>query len=307
MSNARPNGRFTEQEVRGSLTLGNQLTRDGPGDRRTDGGGGADFRAVGLTDNGRNRSNNEDNFLIDHEHRLFMVADGVGGHLAGEIASSVALASIRRHIVDSMRDLTEPLNTPFGKAPEDDSRTALFAVEDIPEANMMAASINHASRTIFVQSQQKKASGRRAMGTTVAGVYLQKDDPRSALIFNVGDSRVYLFRNRNLVQVTTDQSAYQEWLSGGSKGPEPGRNVILQALGQAPEVNTDIRQEMLAQGDLILICTDGLSDYLDHETLTAYLSEANDGNLPRICQELIGAALARNGADNITLVLGKFG
>ena len=262
------------------------------------------FRSVGATDIGGRRQNNEDTFLIDHDLGLFLVADGVGGHMAGEIASAIAVASIREFILERVKNLPTANRNTIADVPSLPKNTHSIKLER--DRELVRASLDHASNAIFVEGQRLLAAEGRAMSTTIVGMFLQDGNDGDTTIFNVGDSRLYVFRNRKLTQVSTDHSAFQEWLSQGRPGPEPSRNIILQALGQSPSVAPSVQSERLVSGDLVLMCTDGLTDYVDDEIITKHL-ECLDRNEPKTgCVNLINAAIAAGGADNITVLLGEF-
>ena len=262
------------------------------------------FRSVGATDIGGRRQNNEDTFLIDHDLGLFLVADGVGGHMAGEIASAIAVASIREFILERVKNLPTANRNTIADVPSLPKNTHSIKLER--DRELVRASLDHASDAIFVEGQRLLSAEGRAMSTTIVGMFLQDGNDGDTTIFNVGDSRLYVFRNKKLTQVSTDHSAFQEWLSKGRPGPEPSRNIILQALGQSPSVTPSVQSERLISGDLVLMCTDGLTDYVDDEIITKHL-ECLDRNEPKMgCTNLINAAIAAGGADNITVVLGEF-
>ena len=262
------------------------------------------FRSVGATDIGGRRQNNEDTFLIDHDLGLFLVADGVGGHMAGEIASAIAVASIRELILERVKNLPTANRNTIADVPSLPKNTHSIKLER--DRELVRASLDHASNAIFVEGQRLLAAEGRAMSTTIVGMFLQDGNDGDTTIFNVGDSRLYVFRNRKLTQVSTDHSAFQEWLSQGRPGPEPSRNIILQALGQSSSVAPSVQSERLVSGDLVLMCTDGLTDYVDDEIITKNL-ECLDRNEPKTgCVNLINAAIAAGGADNITVLLGEF-
>jgi serine/threonine protein phosphatase PrpC len=263
------------------------------------------FKSVGATDIGR-RQNNEDTFLIDHDLGLFLVADGVGGHMAGEIASATAVASIRELILERVKNLATANKSIVADAPSLSKNTHSIKLKLERDRELVRASLDYASNAIFVEGQRLLTAEGRSMSTTIVGMFLQDGNDGDATIFNVGDSRLYVFRDRKLIQVSTDHSAFQEWLSQGRPGPEPSRNIILQALGQSPSVDPSVQSERLVSGDLILMCTDGLTDYLDDEIITEHL-ECLDRNEPNMgCVNLINAAIAAGGADNITVLLGEF-
>ena len=265
------------------------------------------FRWVGATDIGLRRQNNEDNFLIDHDLGLFLVADGVGGHMAGEIASATAVASIRKSLLEWAENFSEINRKAVADGTAVFEPTMLRPPQPsiVQEREAISEALNFASSTIFEDSQRLMAPEGRGMGTTIAGIYFHGRSDGGATIFNVGDSRLYVFRDGQLKQMSTDHSAFQQWLSQGRPAPAPSRNIILQALGQSPTVTPSLGFEEFVPGDLLLMCTDGLTDYLEDAILTRHLSTLDRSVLETGCQNMINEALAMGGADNITVLLGE--
>lgn len=238
------------------------------------------FEAAGLTDVGRRRAHNEDDFVIRAEAGLLAVADGMGGHDAGEVASRMAVEGIERHVA---------------ALPGDAGAEALIAgVSDAVRA------IGH---DIFERNRGLGYPEGMGMGTTLTGLWLPPGAGEAAILFNVGDSRVYRLRGGALEQVSKDQSAYQEWLDGGSVGPAPGRNIIAQALGPSAAVEPAVDAVTLAAGDVVLLCSDGLNDMLEDAAIAALLREHADPD--GAAQALVAAANAAGGADNITVIVAR--
>ena len=243
-----------------------------------------------LTDMGRVRANNEDAVAEDVNLGLFVLADGMGGYNAGEVASGITIASVldtvRRDAKTLIRDKVDP------------------ASGHSHEALMLRNAIETAHTTIYHVSQsQPQCAG---MGTTVVACMLHHD--RLSIAY-VGDSRLYRLRSQVLEQITRDHSLLEELIARGHYSrPEAmkmvRKNIVTRALGVEPEVTVDLIEETVEAGDIILLCSDGLSDMCDHETIRKILVEYAD-NLGRAAEKLIEAANARGGKDNISVVLAR--
>jgi protein phosphatase len=245
-----------------------------------------------LTDVGLRRSHNEDSFCVRDEIGLFMVADGMGGHAAGEVASRTAVEAIEEFVRKAQSD--PDMTWPFGI---DDS---LSEIE-----NILLSAIKLANQKICVMATEKpELSG---MGTTIAGV---KFEAGEACIFNVGDSRVYRIRPTEIVQLTTDHSWVNEQLRRRMITEEEARthrwkNVITRALGNKSNIEVDLKMIAAEDSDLFLICTDGLSGMLADEVILETFQAHND-NLEDACKELVAQANAAGGHDNITVLLTRY-
>lgn len=235
--------------------------------------------AAGLTDVGRRRSLNEDCWRMEPELGLFLVADGLGGHQAGEVASRLALETI----VDALRrrDLDDLLGG-------DGDGRAESVKAAVAEAN---GRIRH--------ENDRLGHGEDSMGTTVVGLLLETAG--QAVIFHVGDSRLYRLRDGRLERMTRDHSLHQQWLDGGGVGSEPKKNVILRALGPFPEAEAEVATVATRRGDLWLLCSDGLTGMVEDDEIARIL--AAEPNLDKACQTLIEAANDAGGKDNITALL----
>jgi protein phosphatase len=258
--------------------------------------------ARARTDLGRTRDHNEDAFLVadltsrttDITHgnahtvgprgSLFLVADGMGGAAAGELASSMAADLIFRHLLETWSTETEVSAEQF-------TRHLKEAVE------LANARIHHYS---------KEHPDVRGMGTTatVAGVLGQ-----TLYLAQVGDSRGYLVRGGVATQITKDQSLMQRLVDAGELTEEEAeqserRNIILQALGPDPKIRVDLTWQELRRGDTLVICSDGLSGQVKREEIGALVAETDD--LDALCDRLITMANERGGPDNITVVMARF-
>jgi PPM family protein phosphatase len=229
---------------------------------------------VGETNPGRKRRRNEDAYVCDPP--LFAVADGMGGAQAGEVASSLAAEAIK-----------------VGNNPE-----ALAGGEE-----RVAELIQEANRRVHQRAvDDESASG---MGTTMTVALFHPDG--SISIGHVGDSRAYLHRDGQLEQLTDDHSLVAELVRRGELSPEeaevhPQRSVITRALGTDPDVDVDTFTVQAVEGDVFLLCSDGLTTMLDADTLTAVV-ERNRHDLHAAARALIREANERGGDDNITAVL----
>ncbi|MFZ5863314.1 MAG: Stp1/IreP family PP2C-type Ser/Thr phosphatase [Nitrospirota bacterium] len=243
------------------------------------------IRSAGSTHVGRVRTSNEDYYGVFDDLDLYVVADGMGGHAAGEVASSMAVQTIRNAFAEAGAERTLPADGAY-----DPGRRLVWAIEQANEKIFNAGSDNPA------------LSG---MGTTVVAVWVGDE---AAYIAHVGDSRVYLVHAGGITQVTSDHSLVNDYLSRGIMTPaeaavHPMKHVLIRALGTASGVAVDIQRVPLQPGDILLLCSDGLSNIVPADELSAILSKTTKDDLPTRCQELIDAANRRGGLDNITAVL----
>ncbi|MGH7408903.1 MAG: Stp1/IreP family PP2C-type Ser/Thr phosphatase [Candidatus Methylomirabilales bacterium] len=239
---------------------------------------------VCRTDSGRQRDHNEDSLLAAPEAGLFAVADGMGGHEAGEVASAMALAALREALA------------PPGRSPAALRTSALEA---------LAAGVRLANRQVFEVGQHRPEDAR--MGTTLVTTLIRDGE---AVFASVGDSRIYRVRDGTLDQLSRDHSLVGELVARGEMTPEearhsPHKHVITRALGVEPAVEVDAWSEALKPGDLFLLCSDGLTDEVtDPEILDTLLAGGPD--LEAACQALIDLANRRGGRDNITALLVRY-
>ncbi|MGH7677924.1 MAG: Stp1/IreP family PP2C-type Ser/Thr phosphatase [Gemmatimonadaceae bacterium] len=234
---------------------------------------------AGRTDVGMIRSGNEDNFDINaNAHRgIFIVADGMGGHAAGEVASEMAVQIVMRDIKD-VSDLTD------GAAPK-----------------LLGEALKSANRAIHDRTITEV--DKQGMGTTISVLVVA--DARY-LIGQVGDSRVYLLRDGTLRQLTKDHSYVQEQVDLGNLTPEQARyhpysNVITRCVGASPEVEPDLYSGEARTGDIFLVASDGLTGMVDDRRLAQLLMSRSEPE--RKVQALISEANGRGGLDNITAIV----
>jgi protein phosphatase len=241
------------------------------------------------TDVGRKRKGNEDSVLVDEERKLYVVADGMGGHAAGEVASRVAVESIREFIALTAGD--SDITWPFGL---DESISY--------DGNRLKTAVRHANRRVLEAVRER--AEYEGMATTVVAVLVHGDVVNLA---HVGDSRAYLLSGGRLSQLTSDHSWVNEQIQNGLIAPEdarqhPLRNVVTRALGGRAELQVDLQERRVHPGELLLLCSDGLTTMLPDDEIEARLAAAR-GDLERAVRELVAAANDRGGDDNISVVL----
>jgi protein phosphatase len=248
--------------------------------------------AYGTTTEGLVREHNEDCFSVDEAQRLFVVADGMGGHAAGEVASRLAVETVKEFLESADEEATWPY--------ESNPRLSL-------EGNKLAQAIRIANRRVL--DEVKKNERYRGMGTTLVALTVRPDEANSehAYIGHVGDSRTYRIRDGKLEQLTSDHSWISAQVESGAISTEaarrhPLRNVITRALGSDEEVEADIIECDVQPGDLFILCTDGLNTMItDEEILKRALASAND--LEAMCASLVEGANEAGGEDNTTVVM----
>jgi serine/threonine protein phosphatase PrpC len=259
------------------------------------------LEAAGLTDVGQKRKINEDSLLIDEKLGLLIVADGMGGHDAGEVASSLAVKSIRNALGNNGADLTEQENLDLTHV-QAGERTVVES--DNPALSALFAAIQNTNQRIYNLNQERNYRDGAGMGTTVAGLWLYNHGRRAA-IFHVGDSRLYCFRGGQLLKLTRDHTLYQVWRDEGCNGEPPKRNIVLRALGPWGNVEPDLSLHTLESGDLVLICSDGLTGMISDQLLQHMLRVLADASLDSIARQLVGTANKLGGHDNITVALAR--
>ena len=245
------------------------------------------IRACGLSDVGLTRSHNEDCFDIDPDHQVYVVADGMGGHSHGEVASRIAVKAIRDFVDQTAdRDTTWPFAY--------DSRLKRHS-------NRLKAAIRIAHDKVLRAIRQD--GSLVGMGTTVVGVLV---DDSTAAVAHVGDSRVYRLREGRLDLLTQDHTWVNEQVVAGYLSEEqarahPLKNVVTRALGGEADVLVDVREFPIQAGDIFLLCSDGLTTMLSDEEIE---KQVKSGSPPdQICRALVRDANSRGGLDNITVVL----
>ncbi len=245
--------------------------------------------SAGASDTGKKRANNEDSFLALEELRLFAVADGVGGQAGGEVASRIAVDTLRETLPDLLGNGDR---TPPAGSLNDTSR----------EAAALRAAAALANRNILATVQERPDLA--GMGTTLTALLLAGT---RAHIVHAGDSRAYLLRSGKLLQLTSDHSLVAEQVGAGLLTPaqahaSPLRHVITRALGATAAVEPDLLDQDVRKNDVFLLCSDGLTEMVDDRKIGTILgSLAPDAAV----KKLIDAANAAGGVDNITVVVVK--
>ncbi len=234
-------------------------------------------KAFGRTDKGYVRSNNEDGFFVDEELGVYAVADGMGGHRAGEVASTVTLEALRDTV---HRD----------------------------KGNPPVATLERAMQTagLHIFNQVEKAPDLRGMGTTLTGLLIVPGDTAQGNLVHVGDSRCYRFRDNKLEQLTEDHSWVWEQqkaglLSATEAGQHPMRNVITRSVGHGGESNPDLIAVDLAPGDLYMLCSDGLCGFVGDDEIEAIIRDCPT-DPEKLTERLVNCALEHGGEDNVTVV-----
>lgn len=231
-----------------------------------------------ASDTGIVREKNEDNYVVDTNLRVYIVADGIGGHIAGEIASFIAVRTIQEYL--------------SAHNPNDHQ----------PPQKAILDSINAAHEAILAAAGGNDNNIR--MGTTIVLLWVPSP-PQTAWIAHVGDSRAYLYRNKELSPLTEDHTlllqARREGVLPENPSLWPPRQALSQALGASDQIEPETHEIALKFGDQILLCTDGLTDMVSDEEI---LSILHRGSSPQeTCDEFIRTAIANGGQDNITVVL----
>ncbi len=234
-------------------------------------------RFIGLTDTGVVRTANQDSHSIDDpQGRFFIVADGMGGHAGGEEASRIATEQIRAHL------------------------EAYWDDWDISSEQLLEQAIDKANKSIL--EDQLQHPERKDMGTTVV-VTIFRERPWCA---HVGDSRIYRWRNSELKQVTEDHTWVSLAIKSGEISKEqakihPWRHVLSQCLGRKDLYKIELQELDVQSGDIILMCSDGLTEEVPDEKIQDFLSECE--SCEQAAEKLIEAAKEAGGSDNITVVL----
>ncbi len=246
------------------------------------------LQIAGLTDTGKVRRRNEDSIGYDSVLGLLVLADGMGGHLGGEVASSMTVDTIIEEVQTHL---------PAIGSGQVDSATG-FSLESI----CIQDAIELANDRVY----RKSAEGPelRGMGTTV--VTLLFYDNRLSLA-HIGDSRCYRMRGGQMEQLTKDHSLMQELIDRGFYTPEEARkslnkNLVTKALGIDPTVSADLQEDLVLKGDIYLLCSDGLTDLIEDDEISLTITEFSD-NLEEAAKQLITKANQNGGKDNISVIL----
>lgn len=226
------------------------------------------LKSIGLTDIGRKRANNQDSLVVNERAKLFGVADGMGGHVAGEVASQMAIDTLDKIFSSVMARSFDP---------------TVFFIKAVQEANY----------NIYDRAAQDLSL--KGMGTTLTALYFSLD---TVYIAHVGDSRAYFIREGMVWQLSQDHSLITEQLVSGMASPL--RNVITRSVGYDRNVEVDLYTKKIAPGDFYLLCTDGLYGHVRNKEMASLVSTSS---LEQCTKKMIDLANSRGGDDNISAVL----
>ncbi|HZX94248.1 MAG TPA: Stp1/IreP family PP2C-type Ser/Thr phosphatase [Myxococcales bacterium] len=249
------------------------------------------FEFAGATDVGLKRDHNEDALLVMPDHNLAVVCDGMGGHEAGEVASGIGVATVKR----------------FFELAGDPEATWPFRYDRSKDegTNLLSVAAQWANQRIR-EAAEGDGDGRRGMGTTFVGCLLRE---KKAWFAWVGDSRGYLFRRGELQATTSDHSLLNELIKTGRLSDEEienfqHKNVITRALGMADQTEVEVSAWDIEPGDVCLVCCDGLTGMVEDDRIAEILAQEPD--LQKACNLLVEEANANGGVDNITVGLARY-
>lgn len=248
-----------------------------------------EIQSFGFSDVGKRRNHNEDGYLCNDKERLYVVADGMGGHASGETASRIAINCIEEFVVHSRSD---PASWPVK------SQKGLT-----PEQNRLYTGTYLANARILEETRDRPETD--GMGTTLTGILVEEDH---LAIVHVGDSRLYRIRGGGLTQVTVDHTYVGEMVRRGKLSPEearahPQRHILTNALGIQKNIKIDAFRADITGGDLFLICSDGLYDMLEDGRIEEIIQDNMEASLFKVGLSLVLEANLAGGLDNITVVL----
>ena len=252
------------------------------------------FAFFGTSDIGRHRKYNEDSYLCNPKEKLFLIADGIGGQAAGEIASRLAIRNIEEFVVRShSEDITWPIP---------------YRQEFTLEQNSLLAGVTLANRKVRELANQNPSM--KGMGTTLVGVIIKGN---CLATINIGDSRLYMIRDGEIEQITQDHTVAGEQeklglLTKEEASNHPQKHILTSALGiEAMEnLRIDLSLVDILKKDLYIMCSDGLNDMLSDKEILAIINSDENRSLEKISLSLIQQANLAGGRDNITIILLSF-
>ncbi|MET0515899.1 MAG: Stp1/IreP family PP2C-type Ser/Thr phosphatase [Nitrospiraceae bacterium] len=241
------------------------------------------WTGYGISERGNVRATNQDAFCMDNRLKVWAVADGMGGHVGGDIASRLVIDTIVQRLTECHASLSS--------VPDGADRVLMDMVEDANNAVL-----DHARRN-------PELTG---MGTTLALMHISDGPSPIATVLHEGDSRAYLFRDGQLIQLTQDHSLVEQYIEQGLLTPEqalhhPQRHILCRAMGLGSHAQADIATRPLQEEDLLILCTDGLTKMVDDAHLIALLRN-HPRHAEQVCSTLIAAAIDAGGVDNVTVV-----
>ena len=243
--------------------------------------------AYGSTDTGRSRKHNEDNIRLNPDYNLYMVADGMGGHQAGEVASKIAADTVESALIQHHKEHNHQ-NSDI----------------EFSEVSAVTKAIEQTNININQANTDRGLREGKGMGTTIVGCWYLPEQKMS-IIFSVGDSRVYSYHKQELTQITTDHSLLQLWKDKCFEGDEPPANVLTKALGPYPDVAPDVSLYPSKKGEKLLLCSDGLTTMVSDEEILDTIMQYE--NAPEdIPEQLIIKANLAGGEDNISVIIIDF-
>lgn len=232
------------------------------------------LKFYGKTDIGRRRRMNQDSIAMDGKLKLFIVADGMGGHKGGEVASKMACETLKKYVSEHAQN------------PQSDPR------------DVLKKGFQEASRVVHLEANKPSEEDLKGMGTTMVAIYVF--DGR-VYIANVGDSRAYLFTQGEIWAITDDHSLVNEQLRAGiitkEESAKVGKNVITRSIGFQPHVEVDIFDRKLLTGESYLLCSDGLHGQVSDDWI---LNRYKQGELDRFVEELVSESNNQGGDDNVS-------
>ena len=245
------------------------------------------IKVVRITDVGLVREQNEDAVASDLSIGLLILADGMGGYRAGEVASEIAVLTLTAEMTEAMRNF--------------DANNIHYS-DSMPESDMLIGAVERANSAIFqVSNEQSQCAG---MGTTLVAAVFSNN---KLAVGHIGDSRMYRLRAQTLTQLTEDHSLLQEQINAGLITREQAKlstnkNLVTRALGIDEHVELEINEFSVEVHDCYLLCSDGLSDFIDDDIILKILLDAN-GNIELAANLLVQAANEQGGCDNISIVI----
>ncbi|GGI18588.1 Stp1/IreP family PP2C-type Ser/Thr phosphatase [Oxalicibacterium faecigallinarum] len=245
------------------------------------------LKFAAKTDTGLVRTHNEDAIAFDEACNVLVLADGMGGYNAGEVASRLATEFVRAELVQRLAPLSR------------EGPASILQLQKIMR-EVVGAANDHILNAALAEPAY------RGMGTTLVAALFDHD---RVVLAHLGDSRCYRFRQGVLTQLTHDHSQVQEQIDAGLVPPDwgrfaPNKNLITRALGVAAYIDTEISDHVVQEGDLYLLCSDGLSDMLDADVMTAML-QADTDDLELLAEALVHAANQQGGRDNISVLVAQ--
>lgn len=248
-----------------------------------------ELEAYAHTDVGPVREGNEDSLLINMEHGLFIVADGMGGHAAGEVASAMAVDVVERMLLG---------------APDPDETRLVRDHESEDPADVLRERLRYAMNqaSIMIRRESEAQPETKGMGTTLVVLVIDGDQAHLA---HVGDSRAYLWRNGRLTRLTRDHTVVQQEIDAGRLTPElarllPHKHILTQSIGFHGPVEPDTTTRWVEPGDIFILCSDGMTDPLEDAEVNRIVSNTP---LDLLAPTLVEEALKAGGEDNVTVVV----